>query len=126
VFRPKKIRIKLYNTLAVPTLLHGRENWTSKARDARRITAGRMKYMRRTAGYTWRDHKTNTEIAKELNITPVLNKIQDYNRNWIQHVNRMPRNRLPRLIRSCTQKGTRNQGKIIEETPGCVRPERVN
>jgi hypothetical protein len=26
--------------------------------------------MRRTAGYTWTDHKTNTEIAKELNITP--------------------------------------------------------
>jgi hypothetical protein len=45
------------------------------------------------AGYTWTDHKTNTEIAKELNITPVLDKIQDYNRNWIQHVNRIPRNR---------------------------------
>jgi hypothetical protein len=65
------------------------ENWTIKARDARRITAAEMKYMRRTAGYTWTDHKTNTEIAKELNITPVLDKIQDYKRNWIQHVNRM-------------------------------------
>jgi hypothetical protein len=30
-----------------------------------------MKYMRITAGYTWTDHKTNTEIAEELNITPV-------------------------------------------------------
>jgi hypothetical protein len=35
----KKTRIKLYNTLALPTLLHGSENWTIKARDARRITA---------------------------------------------------------------------------------------
>jgi hypothetical protein len=42
--------------------------------------------MRRTAGYTWTDHKTNTEFAKELNITPVLDKVQDYKRNWI-HVN---------------------------------------
>jgi hypothetical protein len=39
--------------------------------------------MRRTAGYTWTDYKTNTEIAKELNITPVLDKMQDYRRNWI-------------------------------------------
>jgi hypothetical protein len=39
------------------------------------------------AGYTWTDHKTNTEIAKQLNITPVLVKIQNYKRNWIQHVN---------------------------------------
>jgi hypothetical protein len=30
--------------------------------------------MRRTAGYTGTDHKTNTEITKELNLTPVLNK----------------------------------------------------
>ena len=25
-----------------------------------------MKYMRKTAGYTWIDHKTNTDIAKEI------------------------------------------------------------
>jgi hypothetical protein len=36
-----------------------------------------MKYMKRTAGHTWTDHKTNTEIANTLNITPVLGKIQD-------------------------------------------------
>jgi hypothetical protein len=103
VFRPtktaKKSRIKLYNTLALSTLLYGSESWTIKARDATRITATEMKYLRRTAGHTWTDHKTNTEIAKELNITPVLDKMQDYKINWIQHVNRMPRNRLPRLIK---------------------------
>jgi hypothetical protein len=60
--------------------------------------------MRITARYTWTDHKTNTEIAKEWNITPVLDKIQDYKRNWIQHINRMPRNRLPRLIKTTPQK----------------------
>jgi hypothetical protein len=37
--------------------------------------------MRRTAGYTWTDHKTNSDIVKELNITPVLDKVQDYKRN---------------------------------------------
>jgi hypothetical protein len=33
-----------------------------------------MKYMRRTAEYYWTDHTTNTEIAKELNITALLEK----------------------------------------------------
>jgi hypothetical protein len=50
VFRPqktlKKTRIKLYNTLALPVLLYGRETWTVKARDAKRITAAGKKYMR--------------------------------------------------------------------------------
>jgi hypothetical protein len=30
--------------------------------------------MRRTAGYTWTDYKTNAQIAKELKVTPVLGK----------------------------------------------------
>jgi len=78
VFRPhkplKKTRIKLYNTLALLVLLYGSETWTIKARDARRITAAEMKYTR-TAGYTWGDYETNAQIAKELKITPILDKL---------------------------------------------------
>jgi hypothetical protein len=70
-----------------------------------------MKYMRITAGYTWTDHNTNTEIAEEINITPVLYKIQDCRRNLIQHVNRRPRNRLPRHT-----KRQKEPGKTTEET----------
>jgi hypothetical protein len=55
VFRPqkkplKKTRIKLYTKLALPVLFYGGETWIIKARDARRITAAEMEYMRRTAG----------------------------------------------------------------------------
>jgi hypothetical protein len=45
--------------LLPPVLLYGSETWTIKGKGARRITAGEMKYMRRTAGYTWTDYKTN-------------------------------------------------------------------
>jgi len=93
-FRPqktlKKTRIKPYNTLALSVLLYGSETWTVKARDARRITAAEMKYMRRTAGCTWTDYRTNALIAKELKITPVLGKLLEYKRSWIEYVNRMP------------------------------------
>jgi hypothetical protein len=34
--------------------------------------------MRKGTGYVWTYFKTNTEIAKELNITLVLDKIQAY------------------------------------------------
>jgi len=33
--------------------------------------------MRKGTGYTWTNFETKTEIAKELNITPVLDKIQE-------------------------------------------------
>jgi len=47
-------------------LLYGNETWTIETRDGRRITATEIKYMRRRAGYTWTDYKTNTQITKEL------------------------------------------------------------
>jgi hypothetical protein len=64
-----------------PNFVYGSETWTIKARDARRITAAEMKYMRRTAGYNWTDYKTNKQIAKELKITSLLDKLLEYKRN---------------------------------------------
>jgi len=65
--------------------------------EVRKITVTEMKYTRKTAGHSWREHTTNTGIAKELNITPVLHKIQEYSRNRLQHTNGMPANKLPRI-----------------------------
>jgi hypothetical protein len=117
VFRPKKIlkktRIKLYNTMALPVLLYGSETWTIKARDARRITAAEMKNMR-TAGYIWTDYKTNAQIAKELKTTQILDKLLEYKRNWIQHVNRMPRNRLPKVMKHYSPTGSGNHGRPLK------------
>jgi len=95
-------------------LLYGSETWTIKARDARRITPTEMKYMRRSAGYTWADYKTNVQIAKELEITPVLDKQLEYKRNCIQHGNRMPRERLPRIMKHYSPIGRRNRGRPLK------------
>jgi len=95
-------------------LLYGSETWTIKARDARRITAAEMKYMRITAGYTGTDYKTNTQIAKELQITAILDKLLEYKRNWIQHVNRMPRHRLPRVMKHYSPTGRRNCSRPLK------------
>ena len=74
-----------------------------------------MKYMRRTAGYTWTDYKTNAQIAKELKITPILDKLLEYKRSWIQHVTcRMPRNRLPRVMKHYFPTGRRNHGRPLK------------
>ena len=95
-------------------MLYGSETWTIKARDARKITAAEMKYMGRTAGYTWTDYKTNLHVAKELEITPVLEKLLEYKRNWIKHVNRMPRDRLPRIMKHYSPTGRRNRDRPLK------------
>jgi uncharacterized membrane protein len=65
---------------------------------------------------TWTSYEPNTEIAKELNRTPLLDKMQDYRRNWIQHVDRMSPNRLPRIIKkNIKPEARRNQGRPLKK-----------
>jgi hypothetical protein len=118
VFRPqktlKKSTIKLHNKLALTVLLYGSETRTVKASDARRITATEMKYMRKQQDTLGTDCKINAQIAKELKITPILDKLLEYKRSWIQHVNRMPRNRLPRVMKQYCPTGRRNRGRPLK------------
>ena len=44
--------LKIYNTLIVPTLLYGSENWSLTASERRRIEAAEMKLLRPLVGYT--------------------------------------------------------------------------
>ena len=64
--------------------------------------------------YTWTDYKTNTQIAKELKVTHIFDRLPEYKRNWIQHVNRMPRNRLPRVMKHYSPTGRRNHGRPLK------------
>jgi hypothetical protein len=73
-----------------------------------------MKFMRRTAGYTWADYKTNKQITTELKITPILDKLLEYKINWIQHVNRMPRTKLPRVMKRSSPTSRRNNGRPLK------------
>jgi len=95
----KRRRTKLYHTPTFPTLLHGTENWTIKARNGNGITETEIKYARKTTGYTETNCKTN-RVCKGTRNTPVLDKIQEYRRNWLQHIDSMPRIRLPRIIKN--------------------------
>ena len=74
--------------------------------------------MRRTAGYIWTDYKTNTQIAEELNIIPILDKLLEYKRNWIRLVNRIFCNRLPRVRKHFSPTGRRNHGRSLKRFLG--------
>ena len=54
-----------------------------------------MKLLRPLAGHTFNDHKTNDSIRRELQTESILDKIDEYRRNWLLHLQRMPHNRIP-------------------------------
>jgi hypothetical protein len=47
-------------------------------------------------------------------MTPILDKLLEYKRNWIQHVNRIPSNRLPRAMKHYTPTEGRNDGRPLK------------
>jgi hypothetical protein len=73
-----------------------------------------MKYMRRSAGYTRTDYEKIAQIVKELKIIQILEKLLEYKRIWIQHVNRMPRNRLPKVMKHYSPTGRSNHGRPLK------------
>jgi len=51
---------------------------------------------------------------KELKITQILDKLLEYKRIWVQYVNRMPRNRLPRVMKYYFPTGRRNYVRALK------------
>ena len=104
-------RRKIYNTPVLHTFLYGSENWTLTALQRRRIEAALMKLLRPLAGHTLYDHKTNDYIRRELLITGILDKIDEYRRNWLSHLQRMPQNRIPLKSYRYRPQGKRTIGR---------------
>jgi hypothetical protein len=48
-----------------------------------------MKFMHIAAGYTKWDHKRNEDIVDEMKIKLMVDYVQNYQRKWKDHVNRM-------------------------------------
>jgi len=73
----KHPRLKMYNTLALPTLLYGCETLIIREQDKSRMTSAEIKFIRRMAKYTRQDYKTKEDILSELKINPVIKKIKN-------------------------------------------------
>jgi hypothetical protein len=60
-----------------------------------------------------------------VNVTAVLDKMQKYKRNWLQHVNRIYRNKLLTVLKKIQTDRQKEGGETIKWTSVCVRPEWV-
>jgi hypothetical protein len=103
--------LKIYKTFILPTFLYGSEIWTLTALQRRRIEAAEIKLLRPLAGYTLYDHKTNDSVRRELQTECILDKRDEYRRNWLLHLQRMPLNRIPLKSYHYRPQGRRRIGR---------------
>jgi hypothetical protein len=81
-----------------------------------------MKFMERTAGYTKWNHKTNVYILIKLKIKPLLYYIQNYQRKWKEHMNRMNTGRIPKQISHYQPRGQISIRYPVKRWKENVRP----
>jgi hypothetical protein len=81
------------------------------ASQRRRIEAAEMKLLRLLAGYTLYDYITNNSIRKELWITSILDKIDEYRKKWLLHIQRMPQHQIPLKSYNYRPQGRRPIGR---------------
>jgi len=70
-----------------------------------------MKLLRPLAGYTLYGHKTNNYIRRKLRIAGILDKLDEYRRNWLSYLQRMPQKRIPLKSYHYRPQGRRTIGR---------------
>jgi hypothetical protein len=75
--------IKVYNTLAVPILLHGSEIWTLRKKDKKQLTSIEMTVFRTATRNTLLDHKRNQAILEDMKVESDDEKLRRCKSDWL-------------------------------------------
>ena len=90
--------MKLYRANVISVLTYGCETWQLKLKEEQQIESFHYQCLRKILKIDWRKHVSNIEISKVANIPSALQVIKRQRLKWFGHIQRMPRNRLPKKL----------------------------
>ena len=76
-----------------------------------RLEAAQIKFLRLLLGITKLDKEKNQCIRQKTGAQNIVKEIKQYQEKWLQHVQRMDTNRLPKQTLQYKPKGRRNIGR---------------
>src|SRR6218665_1467039 len=107
-----KTKMKLYDALVLPVLMHGLECWTMRKEDERRLLVAEMAWLRRIRGRSRRERIRNEKTREELGADEmVIEKIERRRLTWFGHMERMEGKRLPNAALHGHVRGERSRGR---------------
>jgi len=92
----KETKLRMNNITAKAALKFGSEAWVLKKREEQHFEASQMKFLRHLLGITKLDKKRINVLGKKTRAQNIVKEIKQYHKKWLQHVQRMDTNRLPR------------------------------
>jgi len=107
----KETKLRIHNITTKAALEFGSEAWVLKKREEQRLEAAQMKFLRHLLGITKLDKEKNQCIREKTGAQNIVNEIKQYHKKWLQHLQRMDRNRLLRQALKYRPEGRRNIGR---------------
>ena len=89
----------------------GNEVWVPKKREEQRLEAAQMKFLRLLLWITKADKEKNQRIREKTGAQNIVKEIKEYQDKWLQHVQRMDTNRIPKQALQYQPKGRKNIGR---------------
>jgi len=91
----KETKLRIHNITAKVALKFGSEAWVLRKRAEQRLEAAQIKFLRHLLGITKLDKEKNQCIRGKAGAQDVVQEIKQYQKKWLQHVQRMDTNILP-------------------------------
>ena len=104
----KETKFRIHNITAKSALKFGSEAWVLKKREEQRLEAAQMKFLRHLLGITKLDKEKNQRIREKTGAQNTVKEIKQYQEKWLQHIQRMDTNRIPKQPLQYKPKGQRN------------------
>jgi hypothetical protein len=92
-------------------MLNEVKKWITTKRDTTRLEGAEMRFLRSVKGYTRLEKLRNEVIRKELEISGIQDARSKHKQNWINHLERMDNNRLPKHALNYKLRGRRDRGR---------------
>jgi hypothetical protein len=107
----KETKLRTHNITAKAALTFGSEAWVLKKREKQRLEAAQMKFLIHLLGITKLDKEKIQCIREKTGAQNTVQEIKLYEKKWLQHVQRMDTNRMPRQALRYSPEGRRNVGR---------------
>ena len=109
----KETKLRIHNITAKAALKFGSEAWVLKKREEQCLEAAQMKFLRQLLGITKLDKEKNQCIREKTGAQNTVQEIKQYQKKWLQHIQRMDTNRMPR--KALRQTGRKKERGTAEE-----------
>ena len=107
----KETKLRVHNITAKAALKFRSEVWILKKKEEQRLEAAQMKFLKHLLGITKLEKGKYQCTREKTGPQNIVKEIKQYQEKWLQHVQRMDTNRLPKQAPQYKPKGRRDIGR---------------